>query len=163
MGQSIQISAPHHMPATREPGVWMWDLDSESCWDPRALEIFGHSENTLITPELFRRQVHPADSNRVEEALRLAIETRGFLDVEYGITRPDGAMRRVRSCARVYCCPKGYPLRMMGLCWDVTPRLFVPPMPCKECKVVAVTAPRAAEWLRRVIRDLYREFCGLLT
>lgn len=66
---------------------------------------------------------HPDDVARVDEAVRVAIETRSAYAVEYRVMRRDGAMRWVLERGMIVCDEvSGQPAFIDGLQFDITER-----------------------------------------
>ena len=72
--------------------------------------------------QTFWRLVHPDDEARVFEAAVAALEGSAPFRLEHRIIRPDGALRWVLQAAVVERDDVGRPLRMLGICQDITER-----------------------------------------
>ncbi len=72
--------------------------------------------------QTFWRLVHPDDEPRVFEAGVAALEGFAPFRLEHRIIRPDGAPRWVLQAAVVERDDAGQPLRMLGICQDITDR-----------------------------------------
>jgi PAS domain S-box-containing protein len=105
-------------------GAWDYAVGTGTIrWSPGLEAIHGFEAGTFPgTLEAFRREIHPADRDRVLEAIRTAVEERRDQHIEYRITRPDGAVRWVEGRGRLYCDENGRPEGMAGVCFDVTER-----------------------------------------
>ncbi len=103
-------------------GVWDFDYASDTTkWDARQCEIYG------VRPEDFdsrcatwRSFVHPEDIGRIHN---YTTQTRGkgeFLENNFRIIRPDGAVRYISSVGSLYRNAAGQPARIVGLDSDIT-------------------------------------------
>jgi PAS domain S-box-containing protein len=106
-------------------GNWEWDIvHDEIRWSDGLYEIYGLPPGATDARWAARGQreqrVHPDDHERVEAAVRAALETAGGIDMEYRIVRPDGRVRRVHGRAEVVVDAGGRPVRMTGTAQDVT-------------------------------------------
>ena len=105
-------------------GTWAWDVDSRILWwDTRVGEMLG----LPMPPRGLRLEqaldaVHPADRDYVREGLRRSLEEGSSYDHEFRAQHPDGTVRVVGSRGEMQRDPNGRPLRMTGLCWDLTER-----------------------------------------
>ena len=103
-------------------GSWEWDIAENSVlWSDGLLAIHG------ISPVDFEGRyrpssdhVHPHDRDRLDAAVRRALETCEPIDLEYRIVRPDGRVRRLHGRAEVITDAGGKPLRLVGTAQDVT-------------------------------------------
>ena len=103
-------------------GSWEWDIpENLVVWSDGLFEVYG------IDPADFdpryqpsSDRVHPEDRDRVDAAVRSALETCEPIDLEYRIMRPDGRLRRVRGRAEVIVGEDGRPIRFAGTVHDIT-------------------------------------------
>lgn len=72
-------------------------------WSQQLFGLLGYdpSAATLSMPDLIDQRVHPDDRARVSAAWSLMIATRGRLDLEHRIVKPDGDIRFVHSQAEI--------------------------------------------------------------
>ncbi|MEZ3499155.1 diguanylate cyclase [Pantoea sp. KPR_PJ] len=104
-----------------EIGVYEWNLmNNEMVWDRRMYALFGLSAHEQPSRELWRTLIHPADRDRLDQALLKSTENAGVFDIEYRILHADG-LRTLRTQARRFFSPDGRIERMLGICQDVTP------------------------------------------
>lgn len=102
-------------------GAWDWDMRTgEVAWSPNLEDIhrrprgsFGRSFEAVLA------EVRPEDREGVEAALRGALDGGDEYEAEYRLAHADvwvqGKGRVIRDAA-------GAPVRMAGICWDVTER-----------------------------------------
>jgi PAS domain S-box-containing protein len=66
------------------------------------------------------RHFHQDDVERVDLALRRALSGEAPYDVEFRLVGPEGSIRWVSDRAIVFLDQKGTPLRVLGVCTDIT-------------------------------------------
>jgi anti-anti-sigma factor len=105
-------------------GTWEWDVGSgEVVWSHTLERIHGLEPGTFPgTFEAFQRDILPEDLPDVLAAVRRATEDGTAYQLTYRIYRPDGALRWVETQGIVLRDGGGAPVRMVGVCTDVTQR-----------------------------------------
>ena len=105
-------------------GSWSWDIEQNRvAWSDQLYEIYGISRGRIRgTLKEFLSFVHPGDRARVEASINTALNGRTEFSHEERIIRPDGGIRHVHSIAEVVRNENGAPIRMLGVCLDVTER-----------------------------------------
>jgi PAS domain S-box-containing protein len=104
-------------------GAWEWDIKTGRVSWSTELELIhglepGAFEGTL---DAFRRDVHPADADRLSTAIAAALAAPdSAYEIEYRIVRPDRTVRWLGAMGRVILDSDGGPGRMVGICRDVT-------------------------------------------
>jgi PAS domain S-box-containing protein len=103
-------------------GNWEWNVPSnELHWSDEVFFIFGIRRQAFgATYESFLEQVHPADRERVEQAVRQSLNTTEPYNIEHRIIRPDGEGRIVRGQGEVVHDNTGRITRMVGTVQDIT-------------------------------------------
>jgi PAS domain S-box-containing protein len=105
-------------------GTWSWNVVENSIiWDDYIHPLFGLEPKTF--PGRFEdllHLVHPDDRDHVAEVVAETLEKDAPYDTEYQVVWPDGTMHVLASRGKVYRDAAGRPLRMAGVCWDVTDR-----------------------------------------
>lgn len=103
-------------------GSFDWYLpDDVLTWDDRLLEIFGRTEETFGgTIAAFNDAVHPADSDRVGQAIQRALDTLGIYEAEYRVLLPGGGTRWVQARGHALAGPDGTAERLIGVAYDTT-------------------------------------------
>ncbi len=104
-------------------GIWEWDvITNEVRWNDAVYRIHGVDRETFtVSFESFARLIHPDDTERVQNAIRDALEKDAPFDLEFRIRRPDGRETWVFTNASVIR-EGGRPVRMIGATLDVTAR-----------------------------------------
>jgi PAS domain S-box-containing protein len=105
-------------------GTWEWDIRSnELQWSPTLQRLHGLAPGSFSgTIDAFLHDMHPDDRdtvlNSVQRALTEGVEHR----VEYRVVQPDGTQRWVMGRGQVVRDEHGAPLRMTGVCMDISER-----------------------------------------
>ncbi len=102
-------------------GSWEWDIAADVVtWSDELFRIYGLEPQSIVpTYEDFLQRVHPDDRAAVDERNRKAFaDHEPFEDVKR-VTRPDGSVFLMRTKGEVVCAG-GVPVRMLGVCEDVT-------------------------------------------
>jgi PAS domain S-box-containing protein len=108
-------------------GLGWWasapDDDHMTIWSPQAHRIYGlipgQSEVKVAT---LWGLIHPEDRAAVVEARGAALAGGDRYQVEHRIIRPDGALRWILQAAVVERDDAGAPVRLLGVCQDITDR-----------------------------------------
>ena len=110
--------------AMSSAGIGTFDLSIETgalSWDQRLLDLFGYDTLSFDgTLEAFQRRLHPDDRARVNNAMRVAIESCGDYSAEYRIVLPGGHTRWVAARGRAIAGPSGRAVRLLGAAYDST-------------------------------------------
>ena len=104
-------------------GTWEWEFDGGTVRWSDTLERLhrlppGGFDGSFAA---YQREIHPDDRDAVMESLRRAVEEGAPHEVEYRIVAGDGRTRWVEGKGRVEYAD-GTPVRMSGVCMDVTAR-----------------------------------------
>ena len=103
-------------------GSWEWDIPAnEVWWSDELYRIYGLRPRSIEPDyEDFLSRVHPDDRASVDERNRRAFaDHRPFADVKR-VVRADGREILMRTQGTVICDEAGDPVRMVGVCEDVT-------------------------------------------
>ncbi|MCC6677608.1 MAG: MASE1 domain-containing protein [Phycisphaerales bacterium] len=107
-------------------GGWTSGVDSSSgelTWSAETFRIFGVDPATFIPrPETFFSLVHPEDVADVRAAAAAAFCGEKPYSIDHRILRKDGVTRWVHQEALVERDETGRPVRMVGVCQDITDR-----------------------------------------
>ena len=104
--------------------TWILHLGAEwsmTC-SPESCRVLGLDEHTPISIELFFSLVHPADADRVEAAMAVALSEHRTYEIEYRIVCPDGTTRWVHAWAEPEYDEDDEPFRVLGVVQDITER-----------------------------------------
>ena len=105
-------------------GTWSWDVVKNSIfWDDFIHPLFGLEPGTFPGRyEDFLGTLHIDDRDRVTQEVARSVEDDAPYDTEYKVIWPNGSLHVLGSRAKVYRDAGGRPLRMTGVCWDITER-----------------------------------------
>ena len=105
-------------------GTWDWDVRTKALhWSDNLERVHGLPTGTFDgTFASYEREIHPDDRGRVLASIANALEAGAVHDVEYRIVAPDGSIRWVEGKGRVESDERGRPVRMTGVCVNVTSR-----------------------------------------
>ncbi len=106
-------------------GSWEWDIvANDVTWSDELFRIYGlRPGETKPSYAGFLERVHPDDRSSVDQRNHKAFaDHQPFEDVKRCI-RPDGAEFLMRTKGEVIADADGNPLRMLGVCEDVTAEL----------------------------------------
>jgi PAS domain S-box-containing protein len=114
--REIQLQEAHEI---AKLGSWEWNLQSNTrTWSKELLAMFGMPREASL--EEFRAVLHPDDQPRYMELIQRALRTGELYENHYRVIRPDGSTRVIHSHARIERDAAGSPVRMLGVCRDVT-------------------------------------------
>ncbi len=105
-------------------GSWDWDIPSGRLeWSPKTYELFGlERQTTHASFDDWRSVLHPEDLAAAEERIRVALAQHSELESEYRIILPNGEIRWISALGRGAYDDRDQPIRMSGICLDVTDR-----------------------------------------
>jgi PAS domain S-box-containing protein len=106
-------------------GTWEWDVrGGDVRWSESLERIHGLEPGTFGGSfEDFQRDMHPEDRARVLGRIERALNERAPYLLDYRIVRPhDGAVRWLSVRGRVLRDDDDRPVRMVGVCSDITER-----------------------------------------
>src|SRR5215475_5881440 len=105
-------------------GVWSWEIGTHKItWSTNVEEILGFPQGTIDgTTSVFESDVHPDDRAVVLAAMQETLQSLKPRRVMYRLRpRPGGEERWIETLAAVQL-EGGAPMRLFGLCRDVTDR-----------------------------------------
>lgn len=107
-----------------EAGSWTWDIQEDLIvWDEYFYQLFGFKEGSLSGRfETMFNFIHPDDRKRVEDELKRVLRRGTDYEAEYRIVLLDGSVRYLGTRGHLYRDKTNMPVRMAGICWDVTAR-----------------------------------------
>ena len=105
-------------------GIWTWDLvTNQVVWDDFIRGLFGVPAATSSDPyHDVISLLHPEDQARIQSEMTASVNHDVPYDTEFRVVRPDGSERTLASRGKVYRDAAGKPIRMSGVCLDVTER-----------------------------------------
>jgi len=97
--------------------------DHMTIWSPQAHRIYGLTPTqSEVKTETLWNLIYPDDRAAVAEARGAALAGGDRYQVEHRIIRPDGALRWILQAAVVERDDAGAPVRLLGVCQDITDR-----------------------------------------
>ena len=105
--------------------IWDWELVSQThWWSDKFYSLFGYSpEETGKGLDVWLQGIHPDDRGRIEESMRLAVETgRDEWAGQYRFRRQSGEYAEIEDHAIIQRDSAGTALRLIGAMQDVTER-----------------------------------------
>jgi PAS domain S-box-containing protein len=105
-------------------GSWDWNIQTgEVVWSANLQHMLGMAPGSFDGRyESVIAMLHPEDRDRVQEAIRRAIEEGEDYHIEFRFIKPDGTIRWALEAAKVFYDATGIPLTMTGVDMDITAR-----------------------------------------
>jgi PAS domain S-box-containing protein len=105
-------------------GTWAWDIVANRVtWSPGLEALHGLAPGTFDgTFAAFKRDIHPDDWAEVERRIARTLQDGADHHIEYRIASASGEVKWVEGRGKLHCDEAGRPLRMVGVCADVTER-----------------------------------------
>jgi PAS domain S-box-containing protein len=105
-------------------GSWVWDIEQDHVsWSDQLYKIYGIGRNEFKgTVTHFLSFLHPDDRAKVNANVEAALKAGREFTHEERVVRPDGSIRHVHSIGEVLRDDNDVPVRMLGVCLDVTER-----------------------------------------
>ena len=103
-------------------GIWSWNLKTDKFyWDHRIRKMLGW-ENSLIAPTYkdFEAILNEDDVPHVQNEIKRAIDEGILFESIFRLKSTGDDALYINSKAKVYRDEKGTPLRMLGVCIDIT-------------------------------------------
>ncbi len=128
-------------------GVWDWSLVTGHIeWSSRMFELFGlDPAHDSASFEVWQRALHPEDIEIASQRIDQALAQRVTLNSDYRIVTPDSEVRWINATGEGKYDEQGQPVRMIGICMDITQR-----------KLTEAALLRAAERDRHIADVLQR-------
>ncbi len=110
--------------ASAGAGLWNWDISAGKLeWSEELFHLFGlNSERVEANFDAWYGALHPEDRRAAEERIQAAIDGRSPLASEYRVVLPSGEVRWINALGSTIYDEAGKPLRMAGICIDITER-----------------------------------------
>ena len=123
--EALRLSLERQALAQRaaKSGFWDWDVVSGNLsWSPELFDLLGLDPAFEPTFDVWLSVIHPEDRERALGTSNRSIEEGMALDQEYRIRLPGGQERWIGALGDTTYSSDGQPLRMSGICMDVTER-----------------------------------------
>ena len=105
-------------------GIWDWDVVTGVIgWSPEMFALLGLDATTDVAGfDAWNKAMHPDDLEAANARLGEALAEHAVLDNEYRVVRPNGEVRWINALGQGVYDERGEPLRMSGMCIDITER-----------------------------------------
>jgi len=104
-------------------GTWDWDFPTGNLtWSPEFLELFGMQPGTTASFDSWLSVLHPDDRDAAMAKIDTSVKNHTYLWNEYRIILPGGKVRWIGAGGSTTYNESGEPLRMSGVCIDITDR-----------------------------------------
>jgi PAS domain S-box-containing protein len=105
-------------------GLWDWNIETGNLeWSDQLFILFGlDPEKNEAGFDSWRSILHPDDRVPAEKRIETSIENHTQLDSEYRIILSSGEVRWIHCLGNTIYEKSGKPLRMSGICLDITER-----------------------------------------
>jgi len=104
-------------------GTWDWDFPSgKLVWSPEFFELFGLPPDVPSSFETWLAALHPDDRKPSMEKIDQSVKDHKDLWSEYRVLLPEGGLRWIGAAGSTSYNDQGEPLRMSGLCIDISER-----------------------------------------
>lgn len=129
-----------------QAGTFIWDIQKDIIvWDEYLYQLFGlQSESYSGRFEYIYNFIHPEDRKRVDNEVNAVVRKGTEYASEYRIIIPDGTIRYLGARGHVYRNKLNQPIRMAGVCWDITDRKLAEEE-LRRAKVMAENLAEQAE------------------
>lgn len=103
-------------------GVWDWNVQTGNIeWDQEMFHLFRFDPHRdTVSLEAWAAVLHPDDRGKAVSRIYEALDDHSLLVNEYRIIHPDGQVRWIRALGRGIYDDRGCPVRMIGICLDIT-------------------------------------------
>ena len=104
--------------------TWDWHVASDRFyWSDNHFYLMGYQPGEIEPKfQIWRHAIHPADLERFDRAIEIALGTQSEYLEEYRIIHPDGSVHWVLGHGRSIHSDQGEPTRMLGVTLDITER-----------------------------------------
>ena len=105
-------------------GTWDWDVSTGHIeWSTEMFDLFGLDPlKSTASFEVWKSIIHPEDIAIADLRIDQALKQHETLNSDYRIVLPDGQIRWINSVGRGKYDDQGQPIRMIGICMDITER-----------------------------------------
>lgn len=106
-------------------GTWNWQIGTDKVtWDDANYALFGFKTGDEFkeTYDAVLERVHPDDRERLNQDVKRCLEEDVPHDMEYRVIWPDGSQHIISAHGRVYRDKNNRPIKMAGVCLDITQR-----------------------------------------
>ncbi len=117
----IQLQLAHRSAGA---GTWDWDMTTQKLdWSNELYALFGlDPDRDEATFDSWTQAVHPDDRALAAGLIEQAVRDQTPLNSEYRVVHPGGQVHWISSLGDTTYGHEGLPLRMTGICTDITAR-----------------------------------------
>lgn len=110
--------------SSAKAGVWTWDIQNDKMyWDEYMHQLFSTKETGFSTYyEAFLSFIASEDRVRIADEFKKVLESGTEYETEFRVMHPDHSTHYLSLRGRVYRIKSGEPVRMTGVCWEITER-----------------------------------------
>lgn len=100
---------------------WEWDLKRDSIWvSETGWEVFGIKRREKLGFADFMEHVHEADRVKLQDTVRVSVDSSGTFSAEFRVKGPAGVERWLAGSGRIEMNEAGEPVLFRGVSIDVT-------------------------------------------
>ncbi len=104
-------------------GFWNWDIHTgKLTWSTGLYKLFAIPPEILPSFEVWQEKLHPDDRESAMAKIEQSVARATPLENEYRIVLPGGQSRWIHAAGNTSYNDEGQPLRMCGICIDITSR-----------------------------------------
>ncbi len=104
-------------------GLWSWDFPTnELTWSPEFFQLFGIDPAAGASFDSWLAVLHPDDRKPAMEVIARSVQEHALLLNEYRVLLPGGRIIWIYASGSTTYDAAGNPLRMAGICIDITER-----------------------------------------
>jgi len=129
-------------------GIFEWDIvKNRRYFDDYVYLLLGiKPENFSGTAAEFFQAMHPDDRLVVQEALKKAIDQDTPYETEYRAVWPDDSVHHIAVRGKVQRDSAGRPLRLLGVCWEITERRRVEEKLNRQAQLLNLSSEAIFMW-----------------
>jgi len=105
-------------------GTWRWEIaDGAIVGDDFMYPLFGLDPGADLNGyEKFFRMVHPRDRERVRRTATESLRIDAPFEIEFRVIWPNGSVHTLTARGNMFRDENNQPVRLTGVCWDVSAR-----------------------------------------
>jgi PAS domain S-box-containing protein len=129
-------------------GVWDWNVTTNRIeWSSELFDLFGlDPQKTAASFEAWNTIIHPEDKEIANIRIDQALKEHTGLNSEYRIVLPNGQIRWISALGQGIYDDQARPVRMIGICIDITKRKNVEEELCKSEVKYRTVADYTYDW-----------------
>ncbi len=105
-------------------GSWEWNVvTGELVWSDEIYRLFDIAREATPDYAGYMTAIHPDDRDRLQKEITAALFEGAHYNTRHRIVRTDGGVRIVDAQGEVEFAADGKPIKMFGICQDVTERV----------------------------------------